>query len=115
MNCNTERSHAFVPSPTFVSDSSFVSGFVPCPSTCSSVSFCTWNINGLTVDKLIDIQSCIQQLDFVALLETWLKLGNMYNLSLDGFEVHCLNRESLSRKARRGSGGIVVYIRKEIA
>ena len=115
MNCNTERSHAFVPSPTFVSDSSFVSGFVPCPSTCSSVSFCTWNINGLTVDKLIDIQSCIQQLDFVALLETWLKPGNMYNLSLDGFEVHCLNRESLSRKARRGSSGIVVYIRKEIA
>ena len=66
-----------------MSDSSFVSGFVPCPSTCSSVSFCTWNINGLTVDKLIDIQSCIQQLDFVALLETWLKPGNMYNLSLD--------------------------------
>lgn len=89
--------------------------YVSCPSKCSSLSFYTWNVNGLTVDKLLDIQPHITQFDFVALLETWLKPGNVYNLSLAGFEVHCFNRETLSCKATCGSGGIVVYIRNEIA
>ncbi len=115
MNCNNCPNHVIPTSSNFVSGSTCVSGFVSCPSLCSSLSFYSWNINGLTVDKLVDIQSHISQFDFVVLLEAWLKPGNMYNLSLAGYEVHCFNRETLNCKARRGSGGIVVYIRKEIA
>ena len=83
-----------------MSNSTYVSGYASCPSNCSS---------------LLDIQPRITQFDFVVLLETWLKPGNVYNLSLVGFEVHCFNRETLSCNARHGSGGIVVYIRNEIA
>ena len=50
-----------------------------------------------------------------AVCETWLKPGVVFNYGLPGFEHHVFSRQTLSRNARRGSGGLVVYVRKDLA
>ena len=78
------------------------------------ISFCLWNVNGLTAEKLLSIQSLITKFDFVALLQTWLKEKHCYDLSLKGYNLQCFYRTALSRKANRGSGGIAVYIKEHL-
>ena len=78
------------------------------------ISFCLWNVNGLTAEKLLSIQSLIKKFDFVALLQTWLKENHCYDLSLKGYNLQCFYRTALSRKANRGSGGIAVYIKEHL-
>ena len=56
----------------------------------------------------------IADFDFFALVETWHKENNSHDFSVNGYNLQCFYRESLSRRAKRGSGGIAVYIKEQL-
>ena len=72
------------------------------------------NINGLTVEKVECITNMITNFDFFAVVETWLKNDSHDDFSVDGYILQCYNRTSLNPRARRGSGGIALYIREQL-
>ena len=80
----------------------------------NSLSFCFLNINGLTVEKVECITNMITNFDFFAVVETWLKNDSHDDFSVDGYILQCYNRTSLNPRARRGSGGIALYIREQL-
>lgn len=73
----------------------------------------SWNINGIG-DKLTVASTAeyFQNYDIVMLCETWLKDNDCDNVYLRNFNVFHTVRKSLHRKARRGSGGITIFVRK---
>ena len=46
--------------------------------------------------------------------ETWLRPNSPYNLNMKDYLLHIINRPSTNKKAKRGSGGLICYHRKEI-
>ena len=77
------------------------------------ISICQWNINGLTCDKLIEIQPHLNKLDadIIILSETWLKPNVTFNVDLTGYKSLNFPRPCKHRKARRNSGGLLIYIK----
>ena len=56
----------------------------------------------------------IADFDFFSLVETWHKENNSHDFSVNGYNLQCFYRASLSRRAKRGSGGIAVYIKEQL-
>ena len=56
----------------------------------------------------------IADFDFFALVETRHKENNSHDFSVNGYNLQCFYRASLSRRAKRGSGGIAVYIKEQL-
>ena len=54
------------------------------------------------------------EFDIILLCETWLKPNHPYDMNIKDFDSICISRSGTSRKAKRGSGGLMCYFRKEI-
>ena len=78
------------------------------------LSIVLWNINGLTVEKFRNIQSTILKFDIIALIETWHKDSSSNNFQFNGYREHFFNRTQIDARAKRGSGGIALYIKEHI-
>ena len=52
--------------------------------------------------------------DIILLSKTWLKPNHPYNMNLQGYTSVCLSQSCTNKKAKRGSGGLMCYIRNEI-
>lgn len=50
-----------------------------------------------------------------AVCETWLKPDAIFNYDLPDFVHYVFSRQTLARNARRGSGGLIVYVRRDVA
>ena len=72
-----------------------------------------WNCNDLTDRKCADSNctNLLTEYDFIVLLESW--TCNISKSKLDGHHCFDMYRKYRHRKARRNSGGIVVYVRNE--
>ena len=73
------------------------------------------NVNGSLVDKLESengLYQCVQKYDCVFFSETWTNESS--NLDMDGFKCFSKHRKR-KRRAKRDSGGVVVYFRDEVA
>ena len=73
------------------------------------VNICSWNINGLTDDKLCILEEYLTKFDIVLLSETWTCEGENY--TIPGFKYYNFPRQYIHPNAKRGSGGIGVLIR----
>ena len=76
-------------------------------------SICTWNINGLTSKKFIYLFDYFTKYDIILLCETWLKPNHRYNMDIKGYKLISTYRSQLHHKAKRGSGGLMCYIKEE--
>ena len=56
----------------------------------------------------------IEEFDFIVLLETWLKENHCNDYSLNGYVLQHFYRTAICQKAKRGSGGIAVYIKEHL-
>ena len=65
-------------------------------------------------DKLIDVAEYLNHFDIIMLSETWLRPNSLYNLNMNDHLLHTINRPSTNKRAKRGSGGLICYYRKEI-
>ena len=72
-----------------------------------------WNINGLTCEKIVKLQPFItnSNADIFILSETWLNPTIGYNIDIQGYKSFHFPRTSKHRRARRNSGGLLIYIR----
>ena len=90
------------------------------PNKLNTFSFI--NIQGLhpqttksSVPYLTDILSTENHL-FIALTETWLQDNHKEaELQIDGYKLYRKDREHVKAKYGRSSGGVAIYIRKDIA
>ena len=84
-------------------------------SHCESLKVCSWNIRGLTREKLDEeiLGKLFNQYDILMLSETW--FVNENELEIDNFKLYHFNRSILDKRAKRGSGGICVYVKHEIS
>ena len=76
------------------------------------LTICSWNIQG--VNNKLEDESVLQQImrhDIICLLETHCK--ETQELAIEGYQGHQIIRPKL-RKAKRHSGGISVFVKKEI-
>ena len=73
--------------------------------------FGVWNIEGLS-GKLNDTDfiSKIAKFDLISLVETWLPYDNT-DINIPGFYSFSKCRKVLSRRSRRGSGGITILVK----
>ena len=86
-----------------------------CPTDIAqSLKFCSWNINGLTQEKLDDqiMGSYLKGFDIILLTETWSERDDSFNLP--NFTFYNFPRTHRHALARRNSGGIGVYINDSI-
>ena len=74
------------------------------------VNIISWNINGLSQDKLNDalLGSFLKQFDIILLSETWASTHDAF--SLDGYVYHNYPRKSKHLKSKRESGGLGIFI-----
>ena len=79
-----------------------------------NIKICTWNANGLTINKLIDNIEHFNDFDIILLSETWLKPNHLYDMNIQGYTSVCLSRACTNRNTKRESGGLMCYIRNEI-
>ena len=88
-----------------------------CPDISSKLSFCAWNINGLS-SKCIgsklqnpDFLNVIDNCDFILLTE----IGNCTDLEITGYKsfVQC-STPNQSRKGGRNSGGIALLFKNKL-
>ena len=84
------------------------------PSNRSLVNIISWNVNGLTQDKLNKdiLGSLFKDYDIILLSETWASDQDDY--TLEGFKYHNYPRNYKHHAAKRESGGLGVFIRNEI-
>lgn len=78
---------------------------------------CCWNVGGWSLkdseNKLFREQTLINlECDIFCVVETFLK--NKETLSVDGYTYYTHNRANIHKKAKRGSGGVGVFIRNEL-
>lgn len=75
-----------------------------------------WNIEGLSLDKINDdyFYDMISKFHILGFVETWTN-DNDQNLSIPGFKKIGMSNRKKHKKARRNSGGIIVYAKNEIA
>ena len=74
----------------------------------------TWNIEGLTSDKINDTQflDIVSEFSILCLVETWSSGDN--HLNIPGFEFLCSTTRRRHKNARHNSGGIAVYVENTI-
>ena len=74
----------------------------------------SWNVNGLTAQKKqsSDFTNLISQSDIIFLFETWTNKDS--DIRLSGYTSHNFYRKFQHRKARRNSGGTVIYYRDHL-
>ena len=75
------------------------------------------NVQGLVLDKFNNnlVPSLLpRKYDCICLCETWLKATDNLNYQLPDY--YCINKPSkhLNKQARRGSGGVLLYIHKSL-
>ena len=75
----------------------------------------SWNVHGLTPNKLqnTDFINTICKIDILSVYETWTSKDS--SLQINGFECYNVYRRYQNRRAKRSSGGVVLYIRNSIA
>ena len=73
-----------------------------------------WNCNGLSESKFIFLQSIYKSFSIICVCESWLKVNAPFKFSLPGFKHFVSSREILSKRAKRGSGGVVIYVRETV-
>ena len=66
------------------------------------------------MDKFLDLTEYIASYDIVFLSETCLKPSHNFNIEINGFKMLNIYRSKTKLKAKRGSGGILVYIKENI-
>ena len=78
------------------------------------IKICSWNIGGLTVDKLTDdiLGKFLSDFHILLLTETW--TCNMDNFSLPGYTYFNYPRSKMHPNARRCSGGIGIFVKDDI-
>ena len=79
------------------------------------LNLCSWNIEGLTNDKVTDpyFQDIISKFELISFIETWTG-ENSPDFSLPNFElVHSSSRKK-HKKARRFSGGICIFAKNSV-
>ena len=78
------------------------------------LSILSWNINGFTDTKKNDqeLVKLIVKHDIIFLLETWANSNSSVNLS--GYVAHNFNRKYQHKRARRCSGGILLYYKEDL-
>lgn len=74
----------------------------------------SWNVNGLTRCKLddSDFVNKLCENDIIILYETW--TNEHSDIEIDGYKSYNMYRKFQNRRARRCSGGIVIYIKDEL-
>ena len=79
------------------------------------VKTCTWNINGLTNEKLHDgvLGKFLKHFDIIMLSETWTHESD--NFTMSGYQYHNTSSKEKHGYAKRNSGGLKIYIRNNIA
>ena len=83
-----------------------------CSPNSKVLKTCSWNIRGLTIDKLDKnvIGNVIKQFDIVDFSETWLR----DDMDIDGFISLHFMRDKIHKNAHRGAGGISVFMKNDI-
>ena len=61
------------------------------------------------------VQSIITKYDIIALIETWHKKSNNHEFLIKGYTLYSFCRTHFNPRAKRGSGGISVYVKNHIA
>jgi exonuclease III len=70
------------------------------------------NIRGLTPEKMEDVDCT--SFDILMFCETWWK-GNDDIIVIEGYEAYSFPVQKLHKNAKRGCGGIVIYVRESIS
>jgi exonuclease III len=80
----------------------------------SAVKCVSWNIEGLTKQKREDrdFTKFISSFDLIFLSETWTNKGS--KIDLEGYKLIHSYRKIQNRRAKRNSGGILVYIKNDL-
>ena len=80
----------------------------------TNLKMCSWNIRGLTLEKLEQniLGNFFQEFDIISLSETWFL--DDYEIQIPGFRMHASNRPHVNINAKRGSGGIAIYVKLEL-
>lgn len=78
------------------------------------LKICCWNINGLTSEKLNNyiLGMFLSTFDIILLTETWSDESEKF--ALDGYDYYDIARGTRHVNAKRGSGGLGVFISNEI-
>ena len=79
-----------------------------------TVSFLLWNANGLTPSKLRKLHSMFISFGIIFITESWFHIEKYFPFILPGFVCHNFCRRSVHRRAKRGSGGLVVFVRNSL-
>ena len=67
------------------------------------------------MDKSVNVFHYFLSFDLIFVCESWLKPDRSFIYSLPGFVYFNFCRRGISRRARRGAGGLVVYVREELS
>ena len=59
-----------------------------------------WNINGLTIEKLIKLIDDLRKYDITVLCKTWLKSLNSYDMNIRGYKAVSVLRARTNRKSK---------------
>lgn len=89
------------------------------PKTCSidfNLKIGTWNIQGLTDEKINNeyFDNVVSKLHVISLVETWCDSGKPHH-DIPGFVCISKSNRKKHKKARRNSGGIIMYAKNSIA
>ena len=68
----------------------------------------------MTIEKLIDLTDKFNNYDIVLLCETWLKSNHYYDMNIQGFKSLSVQRSQTNQRAKRGSGGLICYMKNKI-
>ena len=103
--CNNHDTNSHVMDPSRSNVHSF---------TTKNVKFCSWNMCGLYDYKLCDdmLGPFLKLHDVIFVTETWAWDNDYFNL--EGYVYHNFNRKSKHANAKRNSGGIGIFIRREL-
>ena len=80
-----------------------------------ALNICSWNINGPTQTNLSDdvLGKFLTKFDIILLSETWSSEGD--NFELCGYTFYNYPRQLRNQKAKRGSGGLGIFVWNDIA
>ena len=66
------------------------------------------------MSKLVDLCNYFTKFDFVCLSETWLKEETSFVIDLPGYAHFSFCRPIINHRNKRGAGGLLLYIKKEL-
>ena len=76
------------------------------------IKFCSWNIYGLTQDKIDILSDIWNSCDFILLTECWTDINDSFTLK--GYDFINFPRAHRHKNAKRNSGGMCVFIKSSI-